>query len=152
MSTSPIPDDFTAPIPMLAVHDALAAIDFYREAFGGEEVLRMLDDEGKVGHAELKIGPARFMIADEYDEHNRSPRQLGGSSVILYLYVDDADTTFLKAVAEGAKPIRPVADQFYGDRMGKLEDPFGHVWMVASRKEDLTLEEISHRAEEAPND
>lgn len=152
MPITPVPENFTAPIPMLAVHDAAAALAYYQAAFGATEMMRIPDEEGKIGHAEIKVGPARFMIADEYAEHNRSPRQLGGSSVILYLYVEDVDATFGQAIAAGAKEIRPVEDQFYGDRMGKLVDPFGHVWMVASRKEDLTIEEVAHCAEEAPND
>ena len=152
MALSPVPEETSAPIPMLAVHDASAALEFYRKAFGAHEAMRMLDDDGKVAHAEVKVGHARFMVADEYPEHNRSPRQLGGSSVILYLYVEDVDTTFLNAVTAGARPIRPVADQFYGDRMGKLEDPFGHVWMIASRKEELSMEEVTRRSEEAPKD
>lgn len=144
MPITPVPDEFTAPIPMLGVHDAVAAIEFYKSAFGATEVMR-LDDGDRIGHAELRIGKARYMLADEYPEHNRSPRQLGGTPVILYLYVQDADETFRLAVSAGARSIREPADQFYGDRMGKLEDPFGHVWMIASRKEKLP-------AEETPND
>ena len=151
MSTDPVPGDTSAPIPMLAVHDARAALEFYSKAFGAVEMMR-IPDEDKIGHAEMRVGPAKFMLADEYADHNRSPRQLGGTTVILYLYVDDVDATFERAMAAGARSIRPVEDQFYGDRMGKLEDPFGHVWMLASRKENLSHAEVERRAEEAPND
>ena len=117
--------------PMLGVHDAARALEFYKEAFGATEIMRM-DYEGKIGHAEIRVGDALIYLADEYPEHNRSPRTLGGSPVILYLYVDDVDAVAEKALAAGAKLLRPIADESYGDRVAKLEDPFGHVWMLAA--------------------
>jgi PhnB protein len=117
--------------PMLAVHDAARALEFYKEAFGATETMRM-EYEGKIGHAEIIVGEATIMLADEYPEHNRSPRTLGGSSVILYVYVEDVDAVAGKAVAGGAKLLRPITDESYGDRVAKIEDPFGHVWMLAT--------------------
>jgi PhnB protein len=126
------PEGRQAITPLLALHDAAAASDFYAEAFGAVERSRMTDPQGKIAHADLSIGPAVFMLADEYAEHNRSPRQLGGSSVILYVYVPDADAAAARAVRLGARLLRPIADQPHGDRVAKIEDPFGHVWMLAT--------------------
>jgi PhnB protein len=104
--------------------------------------------DGKIGHAELKIGTARFMLSDEYPDMGvRSPESIGGSPVTLHLYVEDVDATFAQAVAAGAKVVRPVDDQFYGDRAGKLVDPFGHFWFLATHKEDVATEEMKRRAE-----
>ena len=110
--------------------------------------MRMAAPDGKIGHAELKIGTARFMLSDEYPEMGvRSPESIGGSPVTLHLYVEDVDATFAQAVAAGAKVVRPVEDQFYGDRAGKLVDPFGHSWFLATHKEDVAVEERKRRAE-----
>ncbi|NBD26907.1 VOC family protein [Paenibacillus sp. T1] len=121
---------------MLAVDDAGRAIDFYRQAFGAVEVSRIETEEGKVAHAEIKVGDARIMVADEFSGHNHAAKSLGGTPVIIYLYVENADDTVQAAVKEGAISLRPVQDQPHGDRVGKIEDPFGHVWMVASRLDE----------------
>ena len=111
------------------------------------ETLRIADPSGKIGHAEIKIGEATIMLADEFPEMGfRSPQAFGGSPVTIHLYVADVDTLFSQAVAAGAKAVEPVEDKFYGDRAGKLEDPFGHVWYIATHKEDIAPEEVQKRA------
>ncbi len=143
----PIPEGYHAVTPYLCVTGAANAIEFYTQAFGAREVMRIGAPEGKIGHAEIAIGDSRIMLADEYPEMNfRSPRRIGGSPVHIHLYVEDVDSTVKQAAAAGAKVLGPVADQFYGDRSGSLEDPFGHVWHVATHKEDLSAEEIQKRA------
>lgn len=142
----PIPEGYHSVTPYLCCKDAAAAIEFYKEAFGATEVMRM-GDQGKVGHAEIQIGDSRIMLADEFPELGfLSPKTVGGSSVMIHVYVEDVDTTANRAVTAGAKVTRPIADQFYGDRGGQLEDPFGHKWYVATHKEDLSPEEIGKRA------
>ena len=142
----PIPEGYHTVTPYLCCKDAAAAIEFYKKAFGATEVMRM-EDKGKVGHAELQIGDSRVMLADEFPEIGfLSPATVGGSPVMIHLYVEDVDTTANRAVAAGAKVTRPVADQFYGDRGGQFVDPFGHKWYVSTHKEDLTPEEIGKRA------
>jgi PhnB protein len=124
------------------------AIAFYKSALGAEEVLRMEDPGGKVHHAEIKIGDSRIMLADEHPEPQAlSPKTVGGSPVSIHLYVEDVDAVVSRAVAAGAKLVRPVADQFYGDRVGGIEDPFGYRWFIATHKEDLSIEEIRRRSE-----
>src|SRR5690606_34489781 len=124
-----IPEGYHSLTPYLAVDDGARAIAFYQEAFGASEVMRMARPNGKVGHAELQIGDSRIMLADEYPDMGfRSPKTYGGSPVGLHLYVEDVDAVARRAVAAGAKELRPVKDQFYGDRTGSFEDPFGHVW------------------------
>jgi len=131
----------------LCVSGASKAIDFYKQAFGAVETLRIADPSGKIGHAEIKIGEATIMLADEFPEMGfRSPQAFGGSPVTIHLYVADVDTLFSQAVAAGAKAVEPVEDKFYGDRAGKLEDPFGHVWYIATHKEDIAPEEVQKRA------
>jgi PhnB protein len=143
----PIPEGYHSTTPYLCVKGAAAAIEFYKKAFGAKELLRMADPSGKVGHAEIQIGDSRVMLADEYPEMGfLSPQSIGGTPVMMHLYVEDVDATVPKAIAAGAKVTREVADQFYGDRGGKIEDPFGHSWYVATHKEDLTPEEIQKRA------
>jgi PhnB protein len=143
----PIPEGYHTVTPYLCLQGAASAIEFFKQAFGAKEVMRMEAPGGKIGHAEVAIGDSRIMFADECPERNfRGPRSIGGSPVHMYLYVDDVDSTVKRAVAAGAKVLQPVADQFYGDRSGSLEDPFGHVWHVATHKEDLSLEEIKKRA------
>ncbi|MBO7745318.1 VOC family protein [Paenibacillus sp. MWE-103] len=122
----------TAAIPMLAVDDAGRAIAFYKRAFGAVEISRMTTDDGKIAHAEVKVGEARIMVADEFPGHNQSAASLGGTPVILYVYVGDVDKTVTRAILEGAEVLRQVQDQPHGDRVGKIEDPFGHVWMLAT--------------------
>lgn len=150
----PIPDGYEGLTPYLTVNDGAAAIEFYKKAFGATEVMRMPGPEGKgVGHADLLLfGRMHLMLADEYpDMGHRSPRTLGGTPVLLHIYVEDVDATVERAVAAGAKIVRPVADQFYGDRAGGLEDPFGHHWYFATTKEIVTGEELERRAAEVAN-
>jgi PhnB protein len=120
---------------------------FYRKAFGATEVMRMAQPDGRVGHAELKIGDSKFMLADEFPDMDfRGPHSLGGTPVHLHMYVEDVDAVVDRALAAGAKLARPVQDQFYGDRSGSVTDPYGHVWHVATHKEDLSMEELRRRA------
>jgi PhnB protein len=116
-------------IPMLAVHNAYQAIDFYKNVFRAVEESRMVTGDGKIEHAEVKVGDARIMIADEFPGHNRAAKSLGGTPVIIYLYVDNVDDAVQRAVNEGATALRPIQDLPHVDRAGKFEDPFGHVWM-----------------------
>jgi PhnB protein len=149
-SVRAVPEGYHSVTPYLAVDDAAGAIAFYKKAFGATEVMRMPAPGGKVGHAEIEIGGSRIMLADEYPDMGfRSPKAYGGSPVGLHLYVADVDAVARQAVAAGAKQLRPVKDQFYGDRTGSFEDPFGHVWHVATRKEDLSQDELKRRAAQA---
>ena len=142
-----IPEGYHSVTPYLILSGASDAIAYYKKALGAEEVLRMEDPGGKVHHAEIKIGDSRIMLADEHPELQAlSPKTVGGSPVSIHLYVEDVDAAVSRAVAAGAKLIRPVADQFYGDRVGGIEDPFGYRWFFATRKEDLTMDEIRRRA------
>lgn len=146
MSVKPIPDGYTTVTPYLIIRGAAAAIDFYKSAFGATELMRLPGPEGKVMHAEIKIGSSIVMLADEFPEMGfNGPQTLGGSPVGILLYVEDADALFHKAIQAGATEKKPLADQFYGDRSGTVEDPFGHVWTVATHVEDLTQEEIDKR-------
>src|ERR1700682_2402282 len=150
MATKPIPDGYRTATPYLIIKGAADAIEFYKRAFGATELLRMADPQGRVGHAEIKIGDSVIMLADEHPAMGyRGPRSLGGSSVSILLYLEDVDGVFERAVKAGATAQRPVADQFYGDRSGTLEDPFGHVWTVATHVEDVPPEEMERRAEAA---
>jgi PhnB protein len=150
MATKPVPDGYRTATPYLIIKGASDAIEFYKRAFGATELLRMSDPQGRVGHAEIKIGDSVIMLADEHPAMGyRGPRSLGGSSVSILLYLEDVDAVFERAVKAGAKAQRPVADQFYGDRSGTLEDPFGHVWTVATHVEDVSPEEMQRRAEAA---
>jgi PhnB protein len=147
MAAKPIPDGYRTATPYLIIQGAADAIEFYKRAFGASELLRMADPQGRVGHAEIRIGDSVIMLADEHPSMGyRGPRSLGGSSVSILLYVEDVDRVFERAVQAGAKVQRPVADQFYGDRSGTLEDPFGHVWTVATHVEDVSPEEMERRA------
>jgi PhnB protein len=148
MSVKPIPDGYHTVTRYLIVKYAASALDFYKEAFGAEETLRMAGPGGKVMHAEIKIGDSSIMMADEFPEMGaRSPQSYGGTPVSLALYVEDVDARVSQAIAAGAKVLRPVADQFYGDRTGTLEDPFGHVWTIATHTEDVSSEEMRKRSE-----
>ncbi len=141
-----VPDGYHSVTPYLSVKDAARAIEFYKEAFGATELFRLDEPDGKIGHAEIMIGDSHIMLADEKLEMKaRSPQTLGGSPVGLMLYVPDVDATVNKAVEAGAKLLRPVADQFYGDRTGGIEDPFGHGWYVATHIEDVSSEEMTRR-------
>ncbi len=142
----PIPDGYHRVTPYLVVDGAAAAIDYYTKVFGAKEKMRMPAPGGKVGHAELEIGDAIVMLADANPQMgHKSPRALGGSPVSLLLYVENADTTVDRAVKSGGRLVRPVENQFYGDRMGGVEDPFGHHWYVATHVEDVSPEEMKRR-------
>ena len=146
----PIPDGYHSVTPYLAVRNADRAIDFYKRAFGARELMRMAGPDGKVRHAELKIGDSIIFLSDEMPGGStRSPESLGGASGYQYLYVKDVDATFKRAVDAGARVLMPVADMFWGDRFGRLADPFGHEWGLSTHKEDLTPDEIARRAKTA---
>jgi PhnB protein len=143
----PIPEGYHSLTPYLIVTDGARAIEFYKKAFGATEAMRFPAPGGKIGHAELRIGDSLVMLADEHPDMGcRGPEAYGGTPVSLYLYVEDVDRVFGQALAAGAKQQRPVKDQFYGDRSGTLQDPFGHVWTVSTHKEDLSPEEMQKRA------
>jgi PhnB protein len=146
MAVKAIPDGYHSVTPYLIISGATEAIAFYQKAFGATELMRISAPGGKIGHAEIKIGDSPIMLADEFPEMGyKSPQTLGGSPVSIMIYVDDVDTVFAQAIAAGGKEQRPVKDQFYGDRSGTLEDPFGHVWHVATHKEDVSAEEMEQR-------
>jgi PhnB protein len=146
MPTKPIPVAYRTATPYLIVNDAARAIDFYQAAFGATELVRLVDPSGKVMHAARGIGFAQFMLADEFPEMGyRSPKSLGGSPVALLLYVEDVDAFFANAIAGGATETLAVADQFDGDRRGTLTGPFGHVWLLATRQEQVSHEEMRGR-------
>lgn len=148
MTVKSIPDENRTATAYFIVHDAAAAIEFYKAAFAAKELVRLADPGGKVMHAELRIGHSTLMLADEFpDMGYLSPRSLGGSSVSLLLYVEDVDALFQQAVAAGAKETVAVQDQFDGDRRGTLTDPFGHRWLLATRKEEISLAELQRRFE-----
>jgi PhnB protein len=149
-SVKGIPKGYHSVTPYLAVHDAAAALEFYKQAFGARERMRMPAPGSKVGHAEIEIGGSCIMLADEYPDIGfRSPKAIGGTPVNLHLYVEDVDAVVAQAVAAGAEERRPVNDQFYGDRTGTVEDPFGHIWHVATHKEDISPDELKRRANQA---
>ena len=146
----PIPEGYGTVTPYLYIKGAARAIEFYQQAFGATEVMRMTAPDGRIGHAEIKIGDSHVMLADEHLEIGaRSPQTIGGSPVSFLVYVEDVDKVVEQAVAAGAKIVRPVADQFYGDRTGGVEDPFGHAWYIATHVEDVSGEEMQRRAEAA---
>jgi PhnB protein len=142
-----IPDGYHTATPYLIIKDAARAIEFYKKAFGATEIMRMAEPSGKVTHAEIKIGNSPIMLADEFPEMGAlSPQTIGGSPVSIFLYVENVDALANQAIAAGAKVLMPVQDQFWGDRYGKLADPFGHLWDIATHKEDVAPEEIHKRA------
>jgi PhnB protein len=141
-----IPEGYHSVTPYLIIKDAAKAIDFYKRAFGAIELMRMPTPEGRIGHAEIRIGDSAIMLADEYPEMgHRSPQSLGGTGVSLMVYVERVDETFKKAIAAGATEVQPLKDQFYGDRSGTLQDPFGHVWTIATHIEDIEPAEMQRR-------
>jgi PhnB protein len=147
-SVQPIPEGYPRVSPYLSVDGAGEAIDFYKQVLGATERMRMPMPDGKVGHAEIQIGNSRLMVADEFPEMGfRGPLTIGGSPVGICLYVEDADSMYNRTVSAGAKVLKPLADQFYGDRSGTVVDPFGHVWTIATHKEDVSPEEMKRRME-----
>jgi PhnB protein len=142
----PIPDDYRSITPYLIVKGAAKAMDFYQKAFGAKEIMRFDQPDGRIGHAEMQIGEARFMLADEFPEMKiLSPKTLGGSGIGLLLYVEDVDGMFNRAIAAGAIVDRPLQNQFYGDRNGTVVDPSGHQWTIATHIEDVSPEEMERR-------
>ena len=145
--TKYIPEGYHTATPYLIVNGGARAIEFYKQAFGAAEVMRIGAPGGKVGHAEIKIGDSHIMLADEHPEMDaRSPQAIGGTPVGLMLYLQDCDSVVAKAVSLGAKMVKPVQDQFYGDRSGTILDPFGHKWTIATHQEDVSPEEMKKRA------
>lgn len=150
MPVSPIPEGYHTVTPYLILKNAAAAIEFYKKALGAVELFRMEAPGGKIGHAEIRIGDSPVMLADEYpDMGYRGPESLGGTSVSLMVYVADVDKVYRQAIAAGGKELRPLQNQFYGDRSGTLSDPFGHMWTISSHVEDVSEEEMAKRAEAA---
>ena len=148
----PVPDGYHTVTPHLIVNDGAAALEFYKKAFGAVELFRMTRPDGRIGHAEIKIGDSPVMLADEHPEMGAlSPQSVGGSPVSIYLYVADVDAIFNQAVAAGASVVRPLQNQFYGDRTGGVKDPFGYQWYIATHVEDVSPEELQRRAAEAHN-
>ena len=146
----PIPDTYPRVTPYLCVDGAAAAIDFYRDVLGATERMRMPTPEGKIAHAELQLGDSVLMLSDEMPEIGvRGPRSVGGTPVTLSVYVEDVDAAYDRAVQAGATALSPVEDQFYGDRSGQFEDPFGHRWNIASHVEDVPPDEMARRAAQA---
>ena len=146
MAVKPIPEGYHTVTPYLVVQGAAKALEFYKKAFGATELVRMPGPGGKVMHAEIRIGDSPVMLADEFPEMDaRGPQALGGTPVGLCIYVENVDALFDRAVTAGAKVLRPVVDQFYGDRSGTVADPFGHKWTIATHKEDVSPEEMKRR-------
>jgi len=149
-AVKPIPAGYHTVTPYLACGDGAAAIEFYKKAFGAKEKVRMPGPDGKVGHAEVEIGDSRIMLTGEYAAMNfLSPVSRGGTTVTIHLYVKDCDALTARAVKAGATLLRKVEDQFYGDRMGTVQDPFGHVWHLATHLEELSMAEIRKRGKKA---
>ena len=142
-----IPKGYQSVTPYLIINGAEHAIASYKKAFGAKEVMRMPGPHGTIGHAEIEINGHRLMMADEYPDMNcKGPAAFGGSPVHIHLYVKNADATVNKAVAAGAKLQRPVQDQFYGDRSGSIEDPFGHTWHITTHTKDVSMKEMKKQA------
>jgi len=145
-NVKPIPEGYHSVTPYLMIKCAAEAIEYYKKSFGATELFRMPAPDGKIGHAEIKIGDSPIMLADEHpDLGHVGPQTLGGTSVGIMIYVDDVDTMFKKAISGGGQEIKPLQDQFYGDRSGTLKDPFGHMWTVATHVEDVAPEEMEKR-------
>ena len=150
MAVNPIPEGYHSLQIYLAVEDAAKAIDFYKEAFGAEETIRMPGPDGKVAHAELQIGDSKLMLSDPFPQSNvRPPAERGGSTASVFMYLDDVDATFEQAQRAGATVVSELEDMFWGDRFGTVADPFGHVWAMATHKEDLSEEEMAERSKAA---
>jgi PhnB protein len=150
MAVKPVPEGYNTVTPYLAVEDAAEAIEYYKKAFGAKERVRMDTPDGKIGHAELEIGDSLVMLADPFPQAStRPPKELGGTTVSVFLYVEDVDAVVKQAVDAGATVTMEVADQFWGDRFGSITDPFGHSWSVATHVEDVPPEEMAERAKAA---
>ena len=150
MAVKPIPEGYHSVTPYLAVEDASKAIEFYKEAFGAEELMRMPGPDGKIAHATIQIGDSKVMLSDPFDQSTvRPPAERGGPTGSIFLYVEDVDATFEQATDAGAEVTMPLDDMFWGDRFGSITDPFGHVWSLATHKEDLTEEEMAERGKAA---
>ena len=151
MAVKAIPEGYHSVTPYLIVRGAAQALDFYKKAFGARELFRFPMPDGQIGHAEIRIGDSNIMLADEPQDPthqqigHKAPKSLGGSSVGIMLYVEDVDAVAKQAVAAGAKEVRAVVDQFYGDRSGTFLDPFGHIWTIGTHKEDVSPEEMQRR-------
>ena len=149
MAVKPVPEGYHTLTPYLVMKNAARAIEFYKKAFGASEVLRIPAPDGGVAHAEVKIGDSILMLADEHPDMGFvGPETLGGSAVSLMIYLEGVDDVFKRAIESGARELRPVQDQFYGDRSGTLTDPFGHVWTIATHVEDVSEEELQRRMQE----
>jgi PhnB protein len=145
-TVNPVPAHYAAATPYLCCPDAAKAIEFYKDAFGAVEVMRLAEPSGKIGHAEMKVGNALFMLADEYPEFGvNGPAKFGGTPVRISLFVPDVDAAFKRALAAGAKELMPVQKQFFGDRSGTLQDPFGHIWMISTHVENVSTDEMQRR-------
>jgi len=150
MAVKPIPEGYHTVTPYLAVDDAAEAIAYYKKAFGAKERVRMDAPNGKIGHAELEIGDALVMLSDPFPQASTTPpKELGGTSVSVFMYVEDVDEVVKQAVDAGATVTMEVADQFWGDRFGSVQDPFGHLWSIATHVEDVPPGEMAERAKEA---
>ena len=150
MATKPIPEGYHTTTPYLAVDDAAEAIEYYKKAFGAKERVRMEAPDGAIGHAELEIGDSLVMLSDPFPGFAaRTPKELGGTSVSVFMYVEDVDAVVKRAVDAGATITMEVADQFWGDRLGSVKDPFGHVWSIATHVEDVSPEEMEERTKAA---
>ena len=150
MAVRPIPEGYHTLTPYLAVEDAARAIEFYKDAFGAEEIHRMPGPDGSIAHAELQIGDSKLMLSDPFPQSNvRPPSERGGPTASVFMYVDDADAVFEQAQTAGATVSMPLEDMFWGDRFGSLTDPFGHIWSIATHKEDLSEEEMAERSKAA---
>ena len=143
-----IPEGFHALTPMLAIRNAAAAITWYKKILKATELYRLTEPDGKISHAELQLSDTVIMIAEEHPDYNKSPETLGGTSIILNLYVPDVDETVARAVEEGASLIFPVNDQFYGDRAGRIKDPFGHMWIISKHIKKVTPAEMQNQVNE----
>jgi len=143
-----IPAGYRTVTPYLTIKNGAKALEFYKKAFGATAIYKLMMSDGRLGHAEIRLGDSMIMLGDELPEYGgKAPETLGGSPVSIYLYVEDVDAFFKRALAAGAKERKPVMDQFYGDRSGQLEDPFGHLWWVATHKEDIAPEEMQKRVQ-----
>jgi PhnB protein len=150
MAAKPIPEGYHTLTPYLAVDDATRAIDFYKQAFGATERFRMPAPGGKVGHAELQVGDSFVMLSDPFPQSStKPPKELGATSMTLFMYVDDVDATVQRAEEAGATVAAQPEDMFWGDRSGRVNDPFGHQWMIATHVEDVPPEEVAERAKQA---